>query len=221
MPFYSPEAKTPRRDTPAVASSRRENDHVHFNQYQYRLDAGSEQPLEGAKQPFAELRQRLSSGYRINSASDDAAGLAISDSMTSQIRSYAVASRNTNDGISMAQTADGALSQVTDILGRMSELATQGANGALQSSRPQLHPNGVRCASEGSEAHHDLDQVQWAAAHYSKASSLGVVPSWYQQHRRRSHCCDVRWHAPLVALVSTSTTVSGAATSGAVRDRHD
>ncbi len=77
---------------------------------------------------------RLSSGYRINSASDDAAGLAISDSMQSQIRSYTVAGRNTNDGISMAQTADGALGQVTDILGRMRELATQGANGSLQTS---------------------------------------------------------------------------------------
>src|SRR3954471_16239479 len=77
---------------------------------------------------------RLSSGYRINTAADDAAGLAISDSMQSQIRSYTVAGRNTNDGISMAQTADGALGQVTDILGRMRELATQGANGSLQTS---------------------------------------------------------------------------------------
>ena len=90
--------------------------------------------LSKAQSSLSQSFARLSSGYRINSSADDAAGLAISDSMSSQIRSYAVASRNTNDGISMAQTADGALSQVTDILGRMSELATQGANGALQSS---------------------------------------------------------------------------------------
>jgi flagellin len=75
---------------------------------------------------------RLSSGYRINSAADDAAGLGISDSMTAQIRSYTVAQRNANDGISMAQTADGAASQVTDMLQRMRELAVQSSNGDLQ-----------------------------------------------------------------------------------------
>ncbi len=77
---------------------------------------------------------RLSSGYRINSSKDDAAGLAISDSMRMQIRSYTVAQRNANDASSMAQTAEGALGSITDILGRMRELATQGANGSLQTS---------------------------------------------------------------------------------------
>lgn len=77
---------------------------------------------------------RLSSGYRINSAADDAAGLGISDSMTAQIRSFGVAERNSNDGISMAQTADGAASQVTSMLQRMRELAVQSQNGALQSN---------------------------------------------------------------------------------------
>ena len=62
---------------------------------------------------------RLSSGYRINTAADDAAGLAISESMKSQIRSYTVAERNASDGISMAQTAEGALGEVHNILGRM------------------------------------------------------------------------------------------------------
>jgi len=74
---------------------------------------------------------RLSSGFRINSAKDDAAGLAISESMKSQIRSYSVAERNANDGISMAQTAEGALGEITSILGRMRELAMQGSNGSL------------------------------------------------------------------------------------------
>jgi flagellin len=74
---------------------------------------------------------KLSSGYRVNSAADDAAGLAISESMQSQIRSYAVASRNASDGISMAQTAEGSLSQVHDILGRMRELGMQASNGSL------------------------------------------------------------------------------------------
>jgi len=73
---------------------------------------------------------RLSSGLRINSASDDAAGLAISTRMDMSIRSSVVAERNANDGISMAQTAEGALGDITSLLGRMRELAVQSANGS-------------------------------------------------------------------------------------------
>jgi len=77
---------------------------------------------------------RLSSGFRINSAKDDAAGLAISESLKAQIRSFGVAERNASDGISMAQTAEGALNEVHGILGRMRELAVQAANGSLTST---------------------------------------------------------------------------------------
>ena len=77
---------------------------------------------------------RLSSGYRVNSAADDAAGLAISESMKSQIRSYTVAQRNASDAQSMAQTAEGALGDVHDIMGRMRELAMQASNGDLGST---------------------------------------------------------------------------------------
>ncbi|MBV8035009.1 MAG: flagellin FliC, partial [Pelomonas sp.] len=69
--------------------------------------------------------QRLSSGLRVNSAKDDAAGLAIAERMNSQVRGSNVAIRNANDGISLAQTADGALAKVTDSLQRMRELAVQ------------------------------------------------------------------------------------------------
>jgi flagellin len=72
--------------------------------------------------------QRLSSGLRINSARDDAAGLAITNRMSSQIRGLNQAVRNANDGISVAQTAEGALGEVTNILQRMRELAVQSAN---------------------------------------------------------------------------------------------
>lgn len=75
--------------------------------------------------------QKLSSGFRVNSAADDAAGLAVSESMKSQIRSYTVAERNAGDAISMAQTAEGSLGDVHDILGRMRELAVQSSNGSL------------------------------------------------------------------------------------------
>ncbi|OEU71275.1 MAG: flagellin [Desulfuromonadales bacterium C00003068] len=73
--------------------------------------------------------ERLSSGQRINSAKDDAAGVAISDRLNAQVRGVNQAIRNTNDGISMAQTADGALGETTDILQRMRELSVQSGNG--------------------------------------------------------------------------------------------
>ncbi len=74
--------------------------------------------------------ERLSSGLRVNSAKDDAAGLAIADRMNAQIRGTNVAIRNANDGISLAQTAEGALATVTDALQRMRELAVQAQNGS-------------------------------------------------------------------------------------------
>jgi flagellin len=78
--------------------------------------------------------QRLASGFRINTAADDAAGLGITESMNAQIRSYMVAERNANDGISMAETADGAAAQISSILTRMRELAVQSSNGSLQAA---------------------------------------------------------------------------------------
>lgn len=72
---------------------------------------------------------RLSSGLRVNSAKDDAAGLAIAERMNAQVRGMNVAIRNSSDGISLAQTAEGALQQVSDTLQRMRELAVQSANG--------------------------------------------------------------------------------------------
>jgi len=72
--------------------------------------------------------QRLSSGLRVNSAKDDAAGLAIAERMSAQSRGMSAAMRNANDGVSMAQTAEGALSKVGDMLQRMRELAVQSAN---------------------------------------------------------------------------------------------
>ena len=74
---------------------------------------------------------RLSSGLRIASAADDAAGLGISERMRSQVRSFGVAGRNAQDGVSLAQTAEGALQEVSNNLSRMRELAVQSANGTL------------------------------------------------------------------------------------------
>ena len=77
---------------------------------------------------------RLASGLRIATSADDAAGLGISERMRSQIRSFAVARRNAQDGVSLTQTAEGSLQEVSNILGRMRELSVQAANGTLSSN---------------------------------------------------------------------------------------
>jgi flagellin len=86
--------------------------------------------LTSSSNNLATSMQRLSSGMRINSAKDDAAGLQISNRLTSQINGLGVAQRNANDGISISQTAEGAMQASTDILQRMRELALQSANGS-------------------------------------------------------------------------------------------
>lgn len=90
--------------------------------------------LNSSQTSLATSLQRLSSGMRINSAKDDAAGLAISTRMSSQINGLNQATRNANDAISMTQTAEGGLSTTTDMLQRMRDLAVQSANGSNSSS---------------------------------------------------------------------------------------
>ena len=107
---------------------------------------------------LATSMQRLSSGLRVNSAKDDAAGLAIAERMNSQSRGLAVAARNANDGISLAQTAEGALGKVGDMLQRMRELAVQSSNAtnsasdreALQAEVSQLRSEIDRLAKTSS-----------------------------------------------------------------------
>ncbi|MCS7001435.1 MAG: flagellin, partial [Dehalococcoidia bacterium] len=87
--------------------------------------------LSNANSALSQSLERLSSGRRINKAGDDAAGLAISERLISQTRGISQAMRNAADGVSMIQTAEGALSTTQSILQRMRELAVQAANGAL------------------------------------------------------------------------------------------
>lgn len=89
----------------------------------------SQRQLMNSGAALDQSTERLSSGKRINSAKDDAAGLAISNRMTSQVRGLDQAIRNANDGVSLVQTAEGALQEVTNILQRMRELSIQSANG--------------------------------------------------------------------------------------------
>ena len=103
--------------------------------------------------------ERLSTGQRINSSKDDAAGLAISSRMTSQIRGLEAGVRNANDAISMLQTGDGALVEVTNMLQRMRELAIQASNGTTASAdRDYLNSEYQNLASEIDRI---ADNTQW------------------------------------------------------------
>ncbi|MDQ1287664.1 MAG: flagellin [Actinomycetota bacterium] len=98
--------------------------------------------------------EKLSSGYRINRAADDAAGLAISESLRSQIGGLKVAVRNAQDGISVVQTAEGALNETTSILQRMRDLSVQAANGGSQDTTAQANAN-----TEFQQLNSELDRI--------------------------------------------------------------
>ena len=91
--------------------------------------------LDKTQQMLSKSMAKLSSGLRINTAADDAAGLAISESLRAQVRSLQQASRNAGDGVSLLQTAEGSLNEVSGILTRMRELAVQSANGTLSNTQ--------------------------------------------------------------------------------------
>jgi flagellin len=113
------------------------------------VSLNAQRNLSNSKMSLATAMERLSSGLRINSARDDAAGLAIADRMNAQVRGITVAIRNANDGISLGQTAEGALSTITDALQRMRELAIQSQNGTNSASdRINLHAEYLQLSQE-------------------------------------------------------------------------
>jgi flagellin len=109
----------------------------------------SQRHLNMSQNDLATSMQRLSSGLRVNNAKDDAAGLQIATRMNAQARGMAVAIRNANDGISMVQTAEGALGKITDMLQRMRELAVQAANSTNSTAdRTSTNAEYLQLASE-------------------------------------------------------------------------
>jgi flagellin len=105
--------------------------------------------LSGSGMGLNNAIARLSSGLRVNSAKDDAAGLAIAERMQAQIKGYDVAARNANDGISLLQVADGAMGKISDNLQRMRELAVQAKNGTLNpTDRVNLNREYAELANE-------------------------------------------------------------------------
>lgn len=107
-----------------------------------------------ADKMLGQAMERLSTGKRINSAKDDAAGMAIATSMTSQVRGMNQAIRNANDGIALAQTAEGSLNEVTNMLQRVRELAVQSASGTYQDATDRAYMQ-----AEVDELTAQIDQV--------------------------------------------------------------
>ncbi len=154
---------------------------------------------------------RLSSGMRINTAADDAAGLAISASMTSQIRSYTVAGRNTADGSSMAQTADSALGEMTGVVQRMRDLAMEASNGSLQSSDRSY------IQTEFGQLQSELTRIQASAKFNGQeviASASSTVTFQVGTNNVSSDRISVSFGGvALGTLTGTATKLSGAATN--------
>jgi flagellin len=117
------------------------------------MSLNAQRQLSKTQAASNEAMERLSSGLRINSAKDDAAGLAISTGMQSQIKGLNMAARNANDGVSMAQTAEGAMDGMTNILQRMRELAVQSANDTNSDA------NRVAINEEVAQLHSELDRI--------------------------------------------------------------
>jgi len=113
------------------------------------VSMNAQRNLSASQGSLSTAMQRLSSGLRVNSAKDDAAGLAIAERMNAQVRGMTVAARNANDGISLSQTAEGALGKVGDMLQRMRELAVQAANGTNSTNdRDSLNNEYLQLARE-------------------------------------------------------------------------
>ena len=154
---------------------------------------------------------RLSSGYRINSAADDAAGLAISTSMDFNVRSYAVAERNANDGVSMAQTAEGTLGEVSGILGRMRELAMQASNGSLQTA------DRAYAQTEFSQMQGEITRIQAATKFNGKSLITATTNAINFQvgisSATNDHITVTFGGVTLTSLLSTSTKVTSSSTA--------
>src|SRR5688572_20733220 len=157
---------------------------------------------------------RLSSGLRINSAKDDAAGLAISESLKSQIRSFTVAERNASDGISMAQTAEGALGEVHGILGRMRELAIQASNGSLTATDRGF------LQTEFSSLQAEITRIQ-GSARFNGRQLVGSTPVSITlqvglDNTTSDQIAVTLGGVSLATIAASATLISGSTTSGAL-----
>src|SRR6201989_62999 len=168
---------------------------------------------------LATSMQRLSSGLRVNSAKDDAAGLAIAERMNAQVRGMNVAIRNANDGISMSQTAEGALAQVGNSLQRMRELAVQARNATNSSSdKDSLNKE---CAQLQSEITRVLGGTTFNGKHIlgsdATASTFQIGANTTADDTITISTADMTQDTTITNVTNTSTAlIDASATSGAI-----
>jgi len=129
------------------------------------MSLNAQRNLSTTQTALSTSMQRLSSGLRINSAADDAAGLAISVGMNAQVKSMNQAVRNANDGVSLAQTAEGSLNETTNLLTRMRELAQESATGTVSD------PQRTSIQNEFSQLSSEIDRIA-AATQFNGANLL-------------------------------------------------
>jgi len=150
--------------------------------------------------------EKLSSGYRINSAADDAAGLAISEKMRSQIRGLDQAENNANDGISLVQTAEGALNETASILQRMKELATQSSNGTYQNDVDREN-----ISKEVDALTKEIDRIS-TSTNFNKINLLDGSLQDYK--KSTTDVADVLVSAPTPTPSSATATVAAGGANG-------
>ena len=175
--------------------------------------------LAASQSSLATSMQRLSSGLRINSAKDDAAGLAIAERMNAQVRGMNVAVRNANDGISLAQTAEGALAKVGDSLQRMRELAVQARNATnSDSDKDSLN-------KEFAELQKEISRVLGGTSFNSKKMLGADATALTFQVGANTTANDtitvttenLTSNTDISAVTGTTASIAAAATSGAIK----
>ena len=166
----------------------------------------------------AKSTEKLSSGYKVNRAADDAAGLAMSEKMRRQVRGLTQASANAQDGISMVQTAEGALNEVHDMLQRMNELAVKAENGTLSTSdRNYIQAEVKQLASE-------IDRVASTTTFNEKnllngSCSDGVGLQVGAESGQRITLNIKTMTASALGIESTDTDLTDATAAGALNDK--
>jgi len=164
--------------------------------------------LNKSNNALATNQQRLGTGLRINSAADDAAGLQIATRLNAQSRGMGVAMRNTGDATSMLQTAEGAFSEMTDIVQRMKDLATQAANGT--NSADDLSALNAEYAELGKEINNILDNTKYAGEALLKGGKLDAAVT-FQIGASSDETLSLDVNADLKKLTTTGDLVDGIA----------
>ena len=182
------------------------------------ISLNAQRNLSASQSSLSASMQRLSSGLRINSAKDDAAGLAIAERMNAQVKGMNVAIRNANDGISMAQTAEGALAQVGDSLQRMRELAVQARNSTNSSSdKDSLNKEFAQLQSEIQRV---LGGTSFNGKHMlgadATAMTFQIGANTTSNDVLTVTTSDMTTNTNITAVTGSSTVIDNTATDGAI-----